>query len=108
MLKTTVSSFSNCNYNEFKHTFNVVIIHWFQANQLILNTDKTNIVQSTTNSGTSHSLSFEHANKLFTEVPKRKLLGLYIDNQLNWKSHIEKITPKLGAICHAIKNFLIL
>jgi hypothetical protein len=63
----------NRNYNKFKHTFNLVIIHivnWFQATPLILNIDKTNIVIFTTKSGTSLSSSFEYANKLLTEVPK--------------------------------------
>ena len=64
----------------------------------------TNSVKFTTNSGTSHSLSFEYANKLFSEVPKCKFLGLYMDNELNWKSCIEKIIPKLSAICCAIKK----
>lgn len=72
-VKDTIVLISNLNYNEFKYTINLVIIqivNWFQANQLILNMDRTNIVIFTTKSGTSHLLSFEYANKLFTEVPK--------------------------------------
>jgi hypothetical protein len=74
------SIISKPNYNEFKHAFNLVTTHtvnWFQANQLILNMDKTNTVKFTTKSGTSHSLSFEYENKLLTEVPKFKFLGTY-------------------------------
>jgi hypothetical protein len=59
--KDTSVLISNRNYNEFKHTLNLVIIHivnWFQANQLILNMDKINIVIFTTKSGTPHPLSF--------------------------------------------------
>jgi len=48
----------------------IQIVNWFQANQLILNMDNTNIVMFTTKRGTSHLLSFEYANKLLTEVPK--------------------------------------
>jgi hypothetical protein len=72
-VKDTIVLIYNPNYNEFKHTINLVIVqivNWFQANQLILNVDKTNIVIFTTKSGTSHLLSFEYANKLLTEVPK--------------------------------------
>jgi len=72
-VKDTIVLISNLNYNEFKYTINLVIIqivNWFQADQLILNMDRTNIVIFTTKSGTSHLLSFEYANKLFTEVPK--------------------------------------
>jgi len=58
--KDTSVLISNRNYNEFKHTFNLVIIHivnCFKADQLILNMDKTNIVTFTTKSRTSHLLS---------------------------------------------------
>jgi len=57
---------SKPNYNELKY-LNLVITHivnWLHVNQLILNRDETNIGKSTTNCGSSHSLSFEHANKL--------------------------------------------
>ena len=58
---------SNRHFNEFMNTFNMVISHiakWFHANQLIRNKDKTNIGKSTAYRGTSHTLPFEHANKL--------------------------------------------
>lgn len=63
-------------------------------------------VKFTTNSGTSHSFSFEYKNKLLTEVPKFKFLSLYTDNQLNGKSHTEEIIPKLSAVCYAIRKLL--
>jgi hypothetical protein len=36
-----------------------------------------------------------------TEV---KFLGLRIDNHLNWRRHIERILPKLGAACCTIRK----
>jgi hypothetical protein len=56
------------------------IVNWLHANQCILNMDITNIVKFTTNNGTSHSLSFEYASKLLTEIPKFKFLDLCIIN----------------------------
>ena len=72
--KDTSVLISNSNYNEFKHTFLVIIriVTWFHANLLILNMNKTDIVKFTTISVTSDSLSFEYANILLTEVPKFK------------------------------------
>lgn len=82
------------------------IVYLFNANQYILYTDETNIVKFTTNDGTYHSLSFEYASKLLIEVPKFKFLGLYIDYQLNWQSHTDKIIPKLSLVCYAIRKLL--
>jgi hypothetical protein len=60
--------------------------------------DKTDIVKFTTKNGTSHSLSFEYANILLTEVPKFKFCG-----SLKWKSY-RKIFPKGSAVCYAIRK----
>jgi len=33
-----------------------------------------------------------------------KLLGLQIDNHVNWKNHTEEIIPKLHGTCYAIRS----
>jgi hypothetical protein len=39
-------------------------------------------------------------------VEANKLLGLQIDNSLNWKKHIEKIIPKLSSACFAMRTVI--
>jgi hypothetical protein len=65
------------------------IVNWFQANQLILNMDKTNIVIFTTKCGTSHLFSFEYANQLLTEVLIFRFV--WIINLIG--IHIERLFP---------------
>jgi hypothetical protein len=35
-----------------------------------------------------------------------KFLGLYIDNHLNWKNHINQLNPKLSRACCAVRFML--
>ena len=63
-----------------------------------------NIIKFTRNNGIFQSLSFEYASKVLTEVSKFSFLGSCIDYQLNWKSHTEKIIPKLSSVCCSLRK----
>jgi hypothetical protein len=43
-------------------------------------------------------------NKTIEEVLTTKFLGLQIDNNLNWKKHIEYIIPKLSSAYFAMRT----
>ena len=66
---------------------------WLVANRLSMNLDKTNIMVLPSNKkeGISVSLNVSSVNK----VSSCRYLGLYIDDDLNWKTHIEYIYNKL-------------
>jgi membrane-bound lytic murein transglycosylase MltF len=78
--------------------FNIVLsqtIKWFAPNNLILNLDKTNIMKFITKKNSSHStLQIGYKEKYIEETENTKFLGLQIDNQINYKDHIEQTTPK--------------
>jgi hypothetical protein len=77
---------------------------WFDANQLVLNVEKTNIVKFTTTNLPHYPLAAGYADKLIKETTSIKFLGIQIDKHLNWKSHINQIIPKLSASCFAVKK----
>jgi hypothetical protein len=33
-----------------------------------------------------------------------KFLGIYIDDKMSWKHHIEQISPELNTVCYIIKK----
>jgi hypothetical protein len=41
------------------------------------------------------NLSIEYVNKAIEEVETTKFLGLQVDNNLHWKTHIQYTIPKL-------------
>ena len=73
---------------------------WFQANQLTVNSQKSSIILFGKRNNSSFSVKLNNV-----ELPvssEIKLLGVTIDDQLTWKSHIQylcsKISPKLGLL----------
>lgn len=64
---------------------------WFTGNKLKLNSDKTqSLLISTHRNITSHN--------------SVKLLGIFIDDNLNWKSHVDFLGKKLAKTLFLLKN----
>jgi hypothetical protein len=58
----------------------------------------------TTNNKTSINFNIGYNSKTIEELVRTKFLGLQIDNNLNWKKHIEYIIPKLSSACLAMRT----
>jgi hypothetical protein len=76
---------------------------WFNANRLALNIDKMKIMKFTTNNSPQYVLNIEYSGKYIEESVNTKFLGLQIDNHLSWSNHIDKLIPKLGGACYAVR-----
>jgi len=48
-------------------------------------------------------LAIKYANKFIEETISTKLLGMYIDNHLNWNKHTDKLLPKLSTASFAVR-----
>jgi len=85
----------------------------FRANRLSLNIDKTSYIlfcASNARSIPQHSFElFIESYKVKWTVESCKFQGIYLDEKLAWKTHIERITSKMskaiGIICR-IKHIL--
>jgi hypothetical protein len=71
---------------------------WIKANKLTLNFDKTNFMKFCTTNKNCVNLSIGYVDKT------TKFLGLQTDNNLNWKTHIQYIIPKLSSACFAMRT----
>jgi hypothetical protein len=45
-----------------------------------------------------------YKNYILEEVTSTKFLGIHIDSHMNWKNHIEQISPWLSVACFTIRN----
>jgi hypothetical protein len=45
-----------------------------------------------------------YVDKTIEEVETIKFLGLQVENNLNWKTHIKYIIPNLSSACFAMRN----
>jgi hypothetical protein len=72
--------------------------------QLVLNIMKTNIIKFTPIDSAYERLKIEYKNITTEKVAGTKLLGMYFDNRMNWKYHIDQILIKLSASCFVIRK----
>jgi hypothetical protein len=77
---------------------------WIKANKLTSNFDQTNFMKFCTNNKTCVNLYFGYDDKTIEEVETTNFLGLQTDKNLNWKTHIQYIIPKLSSACFAIRT----
>jgi hypothetical protein len=95
------------NHCALKHKVTGTLSHianWFAANKLVLNMNKTNIINFALIQSANPLLAVSFDNMIMNEVPEIKFLGIEIDNKLNWKSHLEYILPKLSSAVFIIRS----
>jgi hypothetical protein len=83
-------------------TFNF-INEWLNTNLLSINFNKTNYVQFTTKNKPKFHDKITYDNKQISTISTVKFLGIYINDTINCKYHIEYISPKLSAVCYAMR-----
>jgi hypothetical protein len=81
------------------------MIKWFAANNLVLNLDKTNIMQFITKNSAHSPIQFGYKEKYIAETLNTKFVGLQTDNHINWKKNDNDITQH--NITYFIKFFYI-
>jgi hypothetical protein len=84
------------------------ISEWFQLNSLSLNISKTHFIQFSSKSLNDSGIKITYENNYISKVNDLNFLGLKINNTQSWKTHIDKILPKLSSACFAmwaVKSF---
>ena len=73
------------------------VLIWLASNKLIINIQKTHTMLFTNKRG-NNALHITIQNTELEQKDSCKFLGIFIDKDLNWKSHIEYITNKISKI----------
>ena len=99
------------NFLKFQDDLNATFGHtsnWFQVNSLSLNISKTYFIQFKllleSKSLNYSDINITHENNYISKVNDIKFFGLNINNTLSWKTHIDKILPKLCSACFAMRS----
>ena len=71
------------------------LVSWFKANQLIMNIDKT-VCMLFQKPGKHEQIHLTIDKVTLQNQKETKFLGLWLDDQLSWKSHIRKLLLKLN------------
>lgn len=81
-----------------------VLSNWFDCNRLIINTDKTVIMNFHTVQNINHFTAvMKLNNSLITSVKDTKFLGIWVQDSLKWSTHILNLTISLNRSSYAIR-----
>lgn len=75
---------------------------WFSSNDLKLNIQKTQLLNFQLSAKSSINITFN--NNVLTSVSHSKFLGILIDEQLNWKAHIDSLSNKTSSFAYALRT----
>jgi len=89
--------------NDLNSTFSK-ISEWFKQNSLSLNISKTYFIQFSSKSLNYLDINITYENNYIIKANDLKFLGPNINNTLSWKTHIDKILPKLCAACFTVRS----
>jgi hypothetical protein len=77
---------------------------WLKSNLLLSNFGKTYFIQFTDKSKYTSDIQIKYEDKQISIANGTKFLGLFINNNLSWKTHIECIKSKLSSACYAMRS----
>lgn len=92
------------NPNNYENEINdslTKIIHWLEYNNLVINLDKTKIMQFHQRRA-NPTVNLTHKNNKIESVNTVKFLGIMVDDKLTWKPHIEHLCNKLSKSAYAL------
>lgn len=77
------------------------ITNWLNKNNLVINLKKTKIMHFHQRTEVP-KVNIRHSDCDIEEVKVAKFLGLILDNQLNWKAHIDDLSKKINKSAYAL------
>lgn len=95
-----------CNNNDqyiddINNTFNN-IVEWLTKNNLKINLKKTIVVNFRQRLNNHQNSNVHYQNNKLLNAKNTRFLGLVVDEQLNWKAHIDELCKKLSSSSYAL------
>lgn len=78
------------------------MIAWLTPNNLKINLDRTNLMVFKNRKQKINNLAINYQGHHVQEVQNTKFLGLCIDNDLSWKSHVEILSSRINQFSYAL------
>lgn len=94
----------NTNINEKLNSVLNSTINWMTEHNLEINFNKTKLITFHPRQKIPININYSFNNIKLEVVNKSSLLGLDIDTNINWKSHIQKLKAKLSKFSYALRE----
>lgn len=78
------------------------IINWLQSNNLLINLNKSKIMNFRIRQSQHKSLDINYLGTKLDEVENTRFLGLSIDNKLTWQTQIDMVCKKINKYSYAL------
>jgi hypothetical protein len=95
------------NYNDWRKKGNAtlqLIYERFHMNEHVMNKNKIFAVSFSMVKTATHTLNTILDNQNFTLTESIKFLDMYLDSNLSWTLHMEKLLKKLSIACYMVRN----
>ena len=102
---------SSTNLNNLCLSMNLNLANltdWFRSNKLSLNISKTNYMLFSNSAKYTNPLNLNISNQIIKNTKCTKFLGLHINENLKWDTHIKSVQARISSSLYAInkiKNF---
>lgn len=80
------------------------IIDWLDLNNLKINLNKTSAIQFLTRNAADVPLNIKYENSHIQKAVSATFLGITIDQNLNWKEHVDGVCEKLDRFAFALRR----
>ena len=77
-----------------------ILLDWFNANQLSINLEKTVMMQFCSK---HEKIKNKARNNLIPNVRSTKFIGVFMDDTMSWKTHVEYLHNKLSMNRHMLQ-----
>lgn len=78
------------------------LIQWLDIHNLKINLTKTNFIQF--NKHKNINLDINYKDTKIKQIKQTKFLGVFIDQEINWKAHIDNICNRVNRFTYALKK----
>ena len=82
------------------------VAEWFDSNKMTLNVNKTQMLMMSRKKNHNPRGDVILRNEAIQSVTKEKLLGVIVDQHLNWKDRISMVSHKISKSCLIISRIL--
>ena len=85
--------------------YSLVLMEWYESNYLKPNPDKLHLLLSEV----GDKCAVQIGNEMISNSAEQKILGIYFDNKLNFKCHLNKLCGRASQKIHAlarVSNFM--
>ena len=79
------------------------LTYWLNINKLVINATKTELMEFHNSQKRIHHCTIDINNSILNQVSTTKFLGLWIQDNLKWDTHVQNLNTKISRTAYALR-----